>query len=205
MPLPNLIAFAAAVFVLFITPGPGMATVVARTLHGGAADAAVYAAGIFTGDIVILGGVVFGLAAFAAAAGPAFVAFKLIAAGYLVFLGISALAASRRDDQSAPVRPTATSLAGGWLAGFATPFSNPKPLLFYGAFVPAFFDLSNVGPADFAVLAAVMVALSAAVSTIYIWGAKKLAGRLASGRLRKYSQILVGVLFLGMAGLLATG
>lgn len=201
-----LAAYAAACFVLFVTPGPGMMTLTALTVRSGPARGVAYGAGVFTGDIVILAGVVLGLAAAAAAAGPAFVLFKLAAAGYLLVLGARSLhSAWRPPDVDAPARaPPQRALAGDFAAGVATPFANPKALLFYTAFVPAFFDVAAVGPGDFAAMAAVMAALAAVTIGIYVGGAHAARARLTDPRIMRSMHGVLGVLFVGMAILLAT-
>jgi hypothetical protein len=87
--LPTALALAAAVFVLGVTPGPGVFAGVARALASGLGPALAFATGMVGGDIVLLLLVVFGLAAVAETMGELFLFVKIAGGAYLVWLGIS--------------------------------------------------------------------------------------------------------------------
>ncbi|WAP59974.1 LysE family translocator [Streptomyces sp. S465] len=91
--------FAAAIGVLgllTIVPGPDMAVVTRRAIAAGPADALRTVGGIATGLLVWGALTVAGLAAVLAASPAAYLAVKLLGAGYLVFLGVRALWHNRR-------------------------------------------------------------------------------------------------------------
>ena len=198
----TLLQFGLACFVLFITPGPGMVAIMARTVQQGAAHGWVYGAGIFSGDIIILAGVVLGLATAAQAGGPWFPVFKVVAAGYLAYLCARSFWAVWRGRAALDVADGshAAALAGDFAAGLATPFSNPKPILFYTAFVPAFFDLSTVGGSDFVLMALVMAVLASLATAAYVIGAVRLRVILLQPRVQRVSDGIMGVLFFVYGG-----
>ena len=61
----TLLLFAGALVALFATPGPGTATMVARTLDAGPWNAAIYGSGILLGDVFWFTLAVTGLSALA--------------------------------------------------------------------------------------------------------------------------------------------
>jgi len=61
----SLIAFAGTMFLLAITPGPGVFATVARALASGFANASALVMGIVIGDLVFLLLAIYGLAAVA--------------------------------------------------------------------------------------------------------------------------------------------
>ncbi|MEU4892784.1 LysE family translocator [Streptomyces sp. NPDC044780] len=113
--------FAAAIGVLgllTIVPGPDMAVVTRRAIEAGPADALRTVGGIATGLLVWGALTVAGLAAVLAASPAAYLAVKLLGAGYLVFLGVRALWHNRRAA-TAPAE-TETETGAGTETGTET-------------------------------------------------------------------------------------
>jgi threonine/homoserine/homoserine lactone efflux protein len=85
--------------------------------------------------------------------------------------------------------------------GLVVYLSNPKPILFYGALLPTFLDLSHISALDFGVLMAVVAVVSFGVYGSYMIIAHR-AGRLLVSRntARRLDQIMGAMLL--CAGLL---
>jgi threonine/homoserine/homoserine lactone efflux protein len=81
--------------------------------------------------------------------------------------------------------------------GLVVTLGNPKPIIFYGALLPTFLDLSRIGVIDFAVLMAVVVAVSFLVYIVYMVLARR-AGRMlvSSGTAKRLNQT-TGVMLVG--------
>ncbi len=129
-------AFVAATVVLILIPGPNVALIVANSLEHGARYGLVSVAGTSTTQAVQLTFVVFGFATVMAAMGAAFEWIRWIGVAYLVFLGIQSLRAPADTlDEPAAARKSIRLMFGEGVLVSAT---NPKVLLFYGAFFPQF-------------------------------------------------------------------
>src|SRR4026209_850529 len=88
--LPSL-AFFIAALVLAVTPGPGIAYVVARTAAGGRAEGLAACVGTALGGMLHVGAAALGLSVLLARSAAAFSVVKYLGAAYLVYLGIRLL------------------------------------------------------------------------------------------------------------------
>ncbi|MGW6906205.1 LysE family translocator [Streptomyces sp. NPDC054940] len=130
--------FAAALGVLgllTVVPGPDMAVVTRRALVAGPGDALRTVGGIATGLLVWGALTVAGLAAVLATSPAAYLAVKLLGAGYLVCLGVQSLWQHRRA--AAPVDTGARPTVGSpWRTGLVSNVLNPKIAVFYTGLLP---------------------------------------------------------------------
>ncbi len=201
----TLAAFAAAILVLFMTPGPGNAAMVARTLDAGPAHGLTYGLGILTGDIFWLTTAITGLAAASAQFETAGLVIKVLGASLLLWFGANALRGFLNPKPAAPVPPvTRLGLAATYAAGVAMPLSNPKAIIFYLSFLPAFFDLTQVTPASYAAMIAIMFAMFAVFAGAYVGLAHKARERLLASGARRWADLVTAIVMLGVAILLLT-
>ena len=136
MDLQLYLAFLAATVVLALIPGPNVAVITASSVAYGARFGLVTVAGTSTAILAQLALVGLGLSAALGALGAWFEWIRWIGAAYLVYLGIVQWRAMALD-LAAPVTPprSAAAILG---RGVLVALTNPKTLLFYGAFVPQF-------------------------------------------------------------------
>src|SRR5688572_33480814 len=87
----SLLAFAIAAVVLAITPGPGIAYVVARTVSGGRTEGLASCMGTATGGMLHVLAAALGLSLVVAQSAVAFNLVKYLGAAYLAYLGIRML------------------------------------------------------------------------------------------------------------------
>ncbi len=206
----SLAAFAGAIFVLFITPGPGNIAMVARTLEAGPTHGVTYGLGILTGDIFWLSLAVFGLAAAAQAASDYASLFwiaKILGAAILLWFAFGAFQSYRRPVRGAGVRAerarlSRRGLAATYAAGVAMPLTNPKPIVFYLTFLPAFFDLSAVTPVSYAAMIAIMGAMFVIFAFLYVGLAHRARHWLAEKGVKRWADLLTAVILAGVALLL---
>lgn len=202
MTLVSLLAFAAAMLLLAITPGPGVFATVARALASGFAHASVVVLGIVIGDLVFLLLAIYGLATIAGLLGEFFTVVKYAGAAYLVWLGI-------RLWRSKPV---ATEVGGisetSWLAnllsGLFITLGNPKVILFYLGFLPAFIDLGALGTADVALIAAVVSGVLGATMLGYAYAAARAREAFRSRAARQVMNRVSGGVMVATGSILAT-
>ena len=139
---PVFLAFALAVAVLAITPGPDMTLFLSKTLAQGRKAGLSAMLGASAGLIVHTLFAAFGLTALLAASATAFTTVKIAGAAYLLWLAVSAIRhGSALNLQRKGGGPE--SLGRIFLAGVGINLLNPKIILFFVTFLPQF-----VSPAD---------------------------------------------------------
>ncbi len=207
MTLLSLAAFAGALFVLFFTPGPGNVAMVARTLDAGPVHGFVYGGGIITGDIFWLTVAITGLSAAAQAASAYagwFWAAKIAGAAILFWFAWGAFQSYRHPAPGAGVtaeraRLSKRGLAATYAAGVAMPLTNPKPIVFYLTLLPAFFDLSAVTPATYAVMVAIMLAMYALTATVHVGLAHGARHWLTARGVKRWADLITAVILASVA------
>lgn len=122
---------------LTIVPGPDMAVVTRRALAVGPADGLRTVGGIATGLLVWGALTVAGLSAVLAASPAAYLAVRLLGAGYLVFLGVQALWQTRHAAGATTAAGTGPPAPGSWRTGLVSNLLNPKIAVFYTGLLPS--------------------------------------------------------------------
>jgi homoserine/homoserine lactone efflux protein len=133
------LSFVAATTVLAITPGPNMSLIIANTLSGGLRSGLLTLAGALTGNTILVAAAAVGMSSLMVFMHEWFDLFRGLGAAYLLFLGARQLWQFARRDPSGVTLPIA-SARSIFAQGLAVSLSNPKVLLFLGAFLPQFVD-----------------------------------------------------------------
>jgi threonine/homoserine/homoserine lactone efflux protein len=140
MSLQLYIAFVVACITLALLPGPIVTLVIANGLRHGTRAALTNIAGVQAGLAIVIGIVAVGLTSLMATMGYWFDWVRFAGAAYLVWLGIKPIRAPVAGiEAEAPPPPR----GGFFLQGFLVALSNPKLLVFFGAFIPQFVDMSK--------------------------------------------------------------
>lgn len=154
MTLLTAFTLAAAVLALAATPGPGVFAVVARALSSGLHAAILMIAGIVLGDLIFLLLAIYGLAGIADHMYLLFLVIKYCGAAYLIYLGIQLW---QQKPQTVPAdMTTATTSYRSFSSGLLITLGNPKVILFYLGFLPAFVNLQTLTQADVLMTACVV-------------------------------------------------
>lgn len=188
-------AFAGAFFLLALSPGPGLAAILSRSLGSGVPSGFAVTAGLVVGDALFLAIALVGLSATANAMGPMFQFVKYAGAAYLVWLGIQAWRAAGNS-----IEIQAESSGAMWKdigLGLVVTLGNPKPILFYGALLPTFLDLTTVTARDFMTLMTVVVVVSVAVYGGYMLAVERARRLLSSTRAIKRINQATSVMLIG--------
>ena len=202
MSFESLLAFTAAMFVLALSPGPGVAAVVGRALHAGVAQAMMVTLGLILGDIIYMTAAVAGWAAVAVQFGAVFSFVRLAAAAYLMYLGYKTWISA---NQPLFLRsPAAASSGGSFGLGLAVTLGNPKAILFYLSFMPTFMNLRSMTAANVLEIACVIAVVSLMVLGAYATIAARGSARLTSNPLiARRLQKTTGGLLIGAGATLA--
>lgn len=150
----DLLLYAGALFVLFLTPGPVWVAMVARALSGGFNAAWPLALGVVIGDVLWPLLAILGVAWVVQTYDGILDALRYIAAVVFILMGLGLI---RKADtlMSADSRLTRPGAWAGFVAGLAAILGNPKAILFYMGMLPGFFDLSGVTPIDIVAVCAI--------------------------------------------------
>ncbi|MCD0502891.1 LysE family translocator [Bordetella petrii] len=157
MSLHTWLLYLIAVAGLSVTPGPN--TLLALThgaLHGHRRALCTIAGGTL-GFTLVIGLSMLGISAVLMAWSPALVLLKWLGGAYLVYLGIQLWRSPPVQLQAVPGAPTVRP-ARLFGQGLLSAVSNPKALLFFGAFLPQFIDPARSLPTQFAIMAATFAA-----------------------------------------------
>jgi threonine/homoserine/homoserine lactone efflux protein len=198
MTIGTLLAFAAAFFVACIIPGPCMLAITARSVSSGFGSAMVMSLGVAMGDMVYLLLAAFGLSHLAASLGGVFLVVKYAGAAYLVWLGVKAwLGRGDMITVGPEAAPCRRSVGGGVLGGFVICMGNPKVILFYCSFLPAFVDVAHLSNGDVARIAGTCLVVLAACASAYALAAARAIKLLRSRRALRLANRTAGTLFIG--------
>jgi homoserine/homoserine lactone efflux protein len=131
--------FVGTCVLLALTPGPNMSLIVANTLSSGLRGGLITLAGTATGLAIIIVCAVAGMSSVMVLMATWFDLIRWAGALYLIVLGVRQLWGwwQRRTSGIAPPERAARA---SYLHGLVVALSNPKVLLFLGAFLPQFVD-----------------------------------------------------------------
>ena len=194
---PLYLAFVAAASVLLVIPGPTVLMVVGYGLAEGRRKNWPLVAGVVLGDAVALTCSVAGLGAVLAASAEAFTILKYLGALYLIYLGVGLI----RSGATATPKLNIVSSRKKFLHALAVTSVNPKPILFFVAFLPQF--LSHDAPAgpQLLLLGATFCLLSAINVSLFSYLAGTAGSRIQNPRFMRRLKVTGGGVMVG-AGLL---
>jgi threonine/homoserine/homoserine lactone efflux protein len=195
MSLHLYLAFVAACIALALLPGPIVTLVVANGLRHGTRAALINIAGAQAGLAITIGIVAVGLTTLMATMGYWFDWVRFLGAAYLVWLGIKLVRAPAPAAIAADAPPPPPR-GGFFLQGLLVLLSNPKVLVFFGAFIPQFIDMQHAQLPQVVLLGATFMVVAGLTDGMYAL----LAGRaraLMSARRTQLMSRISGSLMIG--------
>jgi len=172
------LAFVAATIALIALPGPNVALIVANSVAYGRRFGLLTVAGTTAAMVPQLTLTVLGMTGTLILAGHLFEWVRWAGVAYLIYLGVQAWRAPAVDLTK--VKPELRSARSIFLRGFLVSLTNPKTLLFYGAFFPQFVTPeANLG-AQLALLSLTFLLIAVALDCCWALLASNLRGLLAT-------------------------
>lgn len=165
------LAFVAASTLMVIVPGPTVTVIVANSLRGGTWAGLMNVAGTQAGLVPMVALLALGLEAVVTQAAVVFDVLRVVGAVYLVWLGLRMWHSGGRL-RAAAAAPVRSGRELFW-QGVLVIWSNPKALLFFGAFIPQFVDPGRAAAPQVVLLGATFMA----VATLFDGAYAVLAGR----------------------------
>ncbi len=168
----SLIAFLVAALVLAITPGPGIAYVIARTVSGGRAEGLASCFGTAMGGLLHVLAAAMGLSLLVAESAVAFNVVKYLGAGYLVYLGVRLLL--QKDQGMEIISVAAQGPRRALIEGIVVELLNVKTALFFLAFLPQFVNPSEPIVPQLVLLGSICVVFNTLVDIVAVLSSVRL-------------------------------
>jgi len=195
MSLQVYLAFVAACIALALLPGPVVTLLIANGLRHGTRAALVNIAGVQVGLVIAIGIVAIGLTSLMATMGYWFNWVRLAGAAYLIWLGIKLIRfpveGVKADAPPPPPR------GGFFLQGIVVLLSNPKLLVFFGAFLPQFMDMNRDHLSQVTLLGVTFMVIAGITDALYALAAGRARLLFSAKRARLVSRVSGGFMIGG--------
>lgn len=186
MGVATYLAYVVACVAVIVVPGPTVTLIIANSLRHGTRAGLLNVAGTQIGLLVLLAILTFGLTALVQNAATVFDWVRLAGAAYLVWLGLKLW----RSDGTLGAQAAGEAPPGGFVwQGLVVILSNPKALLFIGAFIPQFLDAGRPALPQVAVLGATFMIVGTIFDGAYALAAGKAGRWLSRGHVRLIERV----------------
>src|SRR6201992_3807418 len=187
MSLQVYLAFIAACVALALLPGPIVTLLIANGLRHGTPAPLTNILGVQAALLIVIGILAVGLTTLMATMGYWFDWVRFAGAAYLVWLGIQLTRSPVEGiDADAPPPPPR---GGFFLQGFVVALSNPKLLVFFGAFIPQFMDMSRDHLSQVLILGITFMVIAGLTDGIYALLAGRMRTLFSARRTRLVSRV----------------
>ena len=200
----DMLLYAGALVILFMTPGPVWVALLARSLSGGFQAAWPLAIGVAIGDIVWPLVAVLGVTWLVSAFAGFMTVLQWVAVIVFVVMGVTLI---RHADHalSTNTRLTRPGMWAGFVAGLAVIIGNPKAALFYMGILPGFFDLSRVTATDMVAICTLSFLVPLVGNLILAASVDRVRGLLKSPKAIRRMNLTAGWLLIGVGAVIALG
>ena len=193
---PTMLAtYLGACFLLAIVPGPTVTVIIANALSRGTLAGLSIIAGTQLGLITMILVVATGMEALVSFMGVAFDWIKLIGAAYLVWLGYKMLRSS--GELGAADADRTKRYRDLVFEGFVVIWSNPKALMFFGAFIPQFVTREQPAFPQIVMLGLFFMLIAGASDSVYAIVAGRARGFITAARVRIVNRVSGVILMCG--------
>lgn len=202
MSLTVFAAFVATCVLLAVTPGPNMSLIIANTTAHGLRAGLITLIGSGTGLAILVATAAAGMTSVMVFMSEWFDVVRWLGALYLVWLGSRQLWLWWKA-RGGPVKVRPGSRRGWYFQGLAVSLSNPKVLLFLGAFLPQFVDPAYDPVPQLMILSVVFVVVLVSVDAAYTLALGKARARFTDRHFRVLDGVAGGLLLAAGAFLAA--
>ncbi len=197
MTLSNIIALLGAMILLAMTPDASVIAVVARSISSGFFQGIITIVGLLFGDFIFIILAVYGLSTIADTMSSFFLVLKYLSSSYLIYLGISSFRA--KSEVVNIEQANQLSWLSNFLCGLFITISDPKVILFYVSFLPAFLDLSNISTFDIGMIMLCATIAVGGVKLVYAYMGNRARLMFQNSQLNKVMNMTAGVAMIATA------
>ncbi|MCV2884024.1 LysE family translocator [Aestuariibacter sp. AA17] len=169
MTLVSVISLFFAFILLAILPGPGVIAVVSRTVSNSLRRGVLTSVGILIGDAFFIVMAIATVNYAVSSLDCVFLLIQLVGSFYLIWLGIQGWRNKTSSDKFVINSSEFSGTISSILSGLFITLGNPKIIVFYIGFLPAFIDLSNMTIANVFLIIVIDVIAVGAVLYMYAW------------------------------------
>lgn len=193
-------AYLLACLIIILVPGPNVTLIIANSIRHGARAGLANVVGTQAGLTIMIAIVGVGLTSLMEGIGHWFEWVRLLGAAYLIWIGVQMF---RSKGVLNPDGTARRPRGGFFLQGLVVALSNPKTLIFFGAFFPQFIDPAGNHAVQIIIMGATAMVCAAVSDSAYALAAGR-AGRLLSARRVKLLSRISGSFLVGGGVWLAT-
>ena len=179
-------AYVLACIVIILVPGPTVTLIIANSIRHGARAGLANVAGTQAGLAVMIAIVGIGLNTLISGMGHWFEWVRLIGAAYLIWMGVQMFRAKGTLNADGTARKPR---GGFFLQGLAVALSNPKTLVFFGAFFPQFIAPQGNYTLQIVVMGLTAMIFAALSDSSYALAASRAGRLLSASRIKLMSRI----------------
>ncbi|MEC4674194.1 MAG: LysE family translocator [Nitrospirota bacterium] len=151
--------------------------------------------GILVGDLVFILLAIYSLSAIAESMGNLFVFIKYLGGAYLIWLGIQLWRSKSKSVEIEGIQEV--SWWSNFLCGLVITLGDPKAIVFYISFLPAFIELSSASIGDVGIIVLMVFLAVGGVKLGYALMADKARGLFNSPRAKKGINRTAGSVIIG--------
>ena len=191
----TLLTFVLASAAILIVPGPTVTVIIANSMKYGSKAGLLNILGTQAGLVILLGILALGLEAITTTLAWVFDWIRLAGAAYLIWLGYKMWRSDGKLGMQEP-RENGRKEPSFFWQGFIVVLSNPKVLLFFGAFLPQFVDPTGNTALQTMGLGLIFMFLATVLDSGYALAAGR-AGNLLTRRRVRTVEVGAGSLMIG--------
>lgn len=200
----ELLLYAGALFILFLTPGPVWVALLARALSGGFNSAWPLALGVVVGDVLWPLLAILGVTWLVSEFAWFMDVLRWVAVVMFLAMGVM-LIRNAGKSLGSDSRLTRPGMLAGFLAGLAVILGNPKAILFYMGVLPGFFDLTQVTKWDIAAICFLSFIVPLVGNLALALSVDRVRGLLKSESALRRMNVTAGILLICVGGVIAFG
>lgn len=194
----DIMAFILVSIGIIIIPGPNILVIVSTSITNGKIRGLQTVAGTSSAMLIQLAIAALATSWLITTLAIGLVWLKWLGVIYLFYIGVTHLITINSDSKSR------LSAVGSFSRGFWVSLTNPKTILFFGAFLPQFTNSGSSYSLQITLLSLIFWVLAVVLDSSYALLANKISSFVQNKYLAKYKNTVSGIIYLGAGSILAT-